>query len=285
MSASSRRAIVATLALAGYSIFLLDFTYLEPLPWRAGQLGVVLLLVAAFGAGMLVGWRWPALLLLAACGIGVLYPSASLQQEGRWWSEHGSEVDGVLVLLVLVPVAIGLGALCGGRLGPRSRIAGAATLALPLIVVAWAGFREASPTDVEPAHPRVISYPAYRGVKLGEHLPHALTALGKPDGGSLPDADFTFGSDLFEFSAGLEDNAPPAHYSLAILEIRDPNAQTAEGVGIGDNLGLAASRYRAHCGYDWVQDGWQPECRVYYDTQGFQQLIFIGDPIEWIKLG
>ena len=82
MSASSRRTLVAVLVLAGYSIFLLDFTYLEPLPWRSGQIGVVLLLVAALGAAMVgAGSWWSYPLLLAAVGIGIYYPSGSLQQE------------------------------------------------------------------------------------------------------------------------------------------------------------------------------------------------------------
>ena len=64
-----RSTLVTAAVLAAYSIFLLDFTYLEPLPWRSGQIGVVLLLVAALGAGMLSGWRWQTLLLLATCGV------------------------------------------------------------------------------------------------------------------------------------------------------------------------------------------------------------------------
>lgn len=222
---------MAALVLVGYSIFLLDFTYLEPLPWRSGQIGVVLLLVAALGAGMLSGWRWPTLVLIVVCAFGVAYPSGSLQQEGRWWSEHGSEVDGTLILLALVPAAVGLGALLG-RLGPPSRVAGGAILALPLVVVVWASVRHADPIDRKPAHPLLVSFPVNSDVLL----------------------------------------------------IRDPRAQTAKGVGIGDNLSLVPSRYRADCDYDYPQSGFQPECSVTRDPEGVSEMIFIGDPIERIKV-
>jgi hypothetical protein len=277
--------VVATLVMAGYSIFLLDFTYLEPLPWRSGQIGVVLLLVAALGAGMLGGGRWWSYpLLLAACGIGVYYPSGSLQHDGRWWSDWfnadtgGSVDDPVLYLLLLAPVAIVLGALVGRRTGNRT--AGALVLAVPLAVIVWAGIRHANPIDHRPAHPSLIVYPSYRGVSIGQRLPRVMSVLGKPDRGSLADGDFAYGHDLFEFSAGVDD-PEPANYRLGFVEIRNPDAQTREGVGIGDSLSLAKSRLDANC--DYYKD-FEPKCNALYDSEGFQRIEFYGDPIEWIRI-
>jgi len=45
-------ALWAAAIVAGWSVFLITYTgYLEPLPWEAGALGVVLLLVVSAGAG------------------------------------------------------------------------------------------------------------------------------------------------------------------------------------------------------------------------------------------
>jgi hypothetical protein len=261
---------LATAALAAWSLFLLDSVFLDPLPWSAGRLGVVLLLIGSVGASLLSGWRRQTLLLLAACGVGLVAPSASLMSTNkRWWSEYGVNTDDVIFLLFLAPPAILLGALAS-RLDRRAQIAGLVVLALPLAMVGWAGFRHAYPIDVKSDHTFRISYPRYRGVAIGQHLPSALAVLGRPDSGSN-DNDLMYGRDVFEFTSS----------TLGIVEIGDPGAETIEGVGIGDSLSLAKSRLHAACYYT---DTFKPICYRYFDTAGLAGIEFIGDPIERIRL-
>src|SRR5262245_30870108 len=76
------RAVAASLALGGWSVVLLGETrYLEPLPWSAGTLGVVLVLVAAFGAGSVAGWTPWALLLFLFLPLGLLSASGSIKYD------------------------------------------------------------------------------------------------------------------------------------------------------------------------------------------------------------
>jgi hypothetical protein len=181
-----------------------------------------------------------------------------------------------------VPLAILLGALLR-RLTGHGRSVGAVVLALPLVVVAWAGFRHIRPIDVHPAEAITISYPRYRGVALGERFPKVLAILGAPDrqDGTI---DLTYGRDTFELTPpDANFDAPEMNYRLVIVDVRSPRAETSEGVGLGDSLSLVRSRLRApgRCYHDGT---FRPYCYVYFDSAGLNQLEFIGDPIEQIRL-
>ena len=68
--------------------------------------------------------------------------------------------------------------------------------------------------------------------------------------------------------------------------ITDPRAATAAGVGIGDSLSVARSRYRAM--YCFVDRHFKPECALNgRDQEGaiLPDVYFIGDPIEAIQIG
>ena len=287
MSKAARRAIAAATALAAWGVFLLDFTYLEPLRWGAAELGVVLLLVAALGAGLVSGWSWWTLLLIPAAGIGVAHPSDAFLVAGwKFLSDEPQDANDAIYLLSLLPVAIVLGAMLS-RATYRAPVVGAVLLSLPLAIVAWAGFRSARPIDREPAHPITLSYPRYRSVALRDRLPKVLSELGQPDRRS-EGIDLTYGRDTFELTpSSLDFSAPRGRYFLVMVRISDPRAETAEGVGIGDNLSLVEARLAKpgvppiFCSHD---SAYKPECTVYFDTSGLKSMTFTGNPIERITM-
>jgi hypothetical protein len=115
-----------------------------------------------------------------------------------------------------------------------------------------------------------------------------LAVLGKPDHRN-EDIDLTYGLDTFELTPpGLDFAAPERKYFLVFVHIKDPRAETTEGVGVGDSLSLVESRltgpdvYPIFCGHN---SNYDPSCTVHFDAYGMKSLTFIGDPIERITMG
>lgn len=268
----------AGLALAGWSVFLLDTGYLEPLPWTAGGFGVALLLMAALGAGLVSGWRrWKLLWLLAAALVGCVSLSGAL-----WYGNPDyPDLNDVALGLFLLPVVIALGGLAT-HLPGRMRLLGGIVLAGPLVVVVWAGFRHLHPVDERPTDRFLIQWgdtKAYRGVRYGDSRRRLLSTLGKPDS-SYFDQGYeylVYGRDTFTVTG--EDGVQE-------IEIKDPRAETSEGVGIRDNLGLVERRltrgWGSQIGIDCRHNRrFEPECSSIVDGR---LIVFTGDPIEAIDI-
>src|SRR5262249_20289083 len=141
--------------------------------------------------------------------------------------------NGALKLLWLFPVALAVGVLVS-KFTPKTHIAGAVLLAFPLVFIAWAGFRHVRPLDYKPTRRVAIAWkstPTYRGVVGSPDRTTVVKVLGSPDR-TLPDGtssvDLVYGRDDFVVTGG----------NVEVIDIKDPSAETPEGVGIGDNLAL-----------------------------------------------
>ena len=275
--------IAAGMALAAWSVFLLDTLYLEPLPSDAGTLGVRLLVLASFGAGLCSGWRWATIAVAAAGAIGLIHVSGSLAYR---------EPDGPIawnstlrVVLVAMPLAVAVGALASLVIAKRLAV-GAIVLAAPIVVGALAGYRHAKPIDVRPANPMLIELrafpnpPPYRGVTIRSDQ-HAMRAmLGPADErrhNSLYGAlGFRYGADWVLVGGDGR------RLGVSTFLIADPRAETRDGIGIGDNLSLVRERYRSSGPYcDSNNSDFRPHCDVTTDG-GHTHLFLTGDPIEQI---
>jgi hypothetical protein len=126
--------------------------------------------------------------------------------------------------------------------------------------LAWAGYRELRPLD-EAGDVSVRT--EYRGVALGSSRADVLEALGPPPPGSHGSSIAPLGDDFDHIGGPPFIATPPgsSHETLRYpdtsvlisdgrvygLVLTDPEAETAEGVGVGDSLGLAEDR---HSGID-----------------------------------
>jgi hypothetical protein len=147
---------LAAVAVAGaWSAELLARTrYLEPLPWSADAPGIVLLLVAAMGGGLLSGWQWWTILVLPAASIGFFHLSESLWDPGvECFPQNTAVVRG----LIFLPVAVLVGAAVARRAPRPAGVAGVALLVVPLIGLGWAAYRHWRPIDVRPKQPPAIA--------------------------------------------------------------------------------------------------------------------------------
>jgi hypothetical protein len=285
LSRDSAFALLAAATLAGWSFVLLDRTrFFEPLPHTAGAIGVALMLVAGLGAGLLGGWNRWTLACVAAGGVGLFRLSESLNYNA---SDNVSLHPRVFEFLWLLPVAIAAGAAIQ-RVAPRSRALGAMVLASPIVVVAWAGYRQANPIDYRPAEiyhlvlPAHVGLATYRGVHMGATPQQVVAVLGRPDHVSQtrknpmwwnePVVDYAYGADDFTFVNGL----------LHRIVIRDERAATAEGVGVRDNLAIARTRIPRTSCFIGLTD-YDPMCSI-DDESSPIEVDFNGDPIESIEL-
>jgi hypothetical protein len=256
--------LIAGVALAGWSLLGLGTTYLEPLPFSAGSLGVGLVLVSCFGAGLLSGWRLRTSVLPPAALVGFVFISDAL---GKYLGYSEEETNSVLRLLWFTPVLLLLGAIIAARFAAPALRTGLLVLLAPLILVAWAGYRHVRPIDRHPSDPLYIDWQTstYRGVIVIAH-PYRAAALAALRA-HIKNPRFWFKGDSVDLERGFVEE----------IYITNPNAETKEGVGIGDSLALVAQRYPdAICKY-WDWSLWQPAC-VTPNTD----LDFVGDPINKI---
>jgi hypothetical protein len=277
------RALLAAVIVAAWSVVLITYTgYLEPLPWEAGALGVVLLLAVSVGAGLVGGWHWWTLLILPAATVGFLYVSEDLFYSGSEFDQYDAAVGRGLLLL---PVAIGIGALAS-RWIRKGLVVGLAVMALPLVGIAWAGERHVRPVDHRPADRLLIDVPsnperpAYRGLAIADTKAQMLELFGRPD--RARGIDYKFGADTVKLSgsyAGVFNERGGATWNgVEYIVIRDSRAETAVGVGIGDNLAVFKRRYPGQwCGLLYRRVG----CEI---SLGYAYVDFDGDPIKSITL-
>lgn len=289
-------ALVPALALAGWSVFLLAHTsYLEPLPSSAAWIGITLLLVVALGAGLLSGWQWWTLLMLPAAFVGLLHLSESLFDSGvECEPYHPALTRGLL----LVPIAIGLGAIAHrlSHHAPAARGVGSLLIALPLAVVSWAGVRHAAPINRVPAsrfvvaHPPLPAPPSYRGLRIGDNKQRMVALLGRPDkidddGSGL--VDYIYGPDTVTYARHVLTGEITRRNIVYGFTIKDPSAETPEGVGIADSLALVSRRISG--AYCLIPLGTHdPVCETndtYEGASGYANVRFEGDPIDTITIG
>ena len=263
-------AALAAVALAACTFLLLDTTSLEPLRWDAATLGIWLLLVAALGAGLLSGLRFRTILLVFVVPVVFLaHPAPTLIAA---FGQSEEVESSALKLLWLVPVAVAVGAV-GSRFSTRTSLVGAALLVVPVIVVAWAGFRQARPVDHVPPHPLLIRWKgvaSYRGVKATDTKSQVIEALGAPVRVS-DDGGLVYGQDTIDLASPRD---------VEVFSISDPRAQTPEGVGIGDSLALVR-RLPGELRCPHNPDTLKAECRL---ILGNTFWIFENDPITEILL-
>ena len=169
----------------------------------------------------------------------------------------------------------------------RSLVVGWALLALPLVLVGWAMARHARPVDHQSTTPLLIAFVpseskktpfvgSYRGVRVGDRVSSLLARLGTPDRREVTDGDiaYWYGNDAFHAWAARGER-------IHAITVRDTRAETAEGVGIGDNLAVA-KRHTPYCDYyDNGFDVFRPSCDWSYP---FQVIRFEGDPIDEIVI-
>lgn len=280
---NAARAILAALPVGAWSAFLFaDTGYLEPLPLEAGTIGGALLIAAAVGGGLTSGWQWWTLLVLPAAAVGLIRISDDLfDSAGDLTSYHPA----VYYCLLLLPLAIGVGAFAS-RWIPHAVGVGLAVMVLPVVGVAWAGFRHARPIDRRPKSPLLIKIPvpparpAYRGLAIGDTKATMLALFGQPD--EVRDSIYEYGADRVtlngESQSVLNANGNHVWDGVEEIEIHNSSAETAAGVGVGDNLGQFRKRYPGEfCGIFHYQDG----CEI---DMGYAYVDFSGDPIESIDM-
>jgi hypothetical protein len=177
------------------------------------------------------------------------------------------------------------------RVAPRrgAPVLGALLLASPLPLAAWATARTIWPHDARPALPRRVDLAvgAFRGVFLGEGTTAARRALsGSVEGSGLRPLDAPSAPLGIFYSPGDATSIRTRDLSLlaehghvVTLFITDPRAEAVANVGIGDNLGLARTRFSGLVCQRSGED--VPTCggRTAHAT-----VLFVGDPIETITL-
>jgi hypothetical protein len=189
----------------------------------------------------------------------------------------------------------------GGRLRIGA-VVGSALVAVGVSPLLLAGIRRAFPLDRSPEHPVLVDQQnaRYRGVTVGDSAEQVRRVLGRPlkkghDNGPV-------GHDFYD-DGGPSNWSPPGTYKqernfsyedVGVLIARgrvygfvitERDAETREGVGVGDNLAIAKRRY-PDMDCDIVNEGSEyatfPACRGRVGPGRY--LGFGQDPIRTITL-
>jgi hypothetical protein len=231
-------------------------TVYDPLPDLPIGIDLAALVLPSLGLGIVIGRFWSAAfpLLLAA-------PFALAGDDGSNAFSYRLPTLAIGVLALAAGVLVLTGVLLRTGRYRLPAYVGAALLLLGAVPLAWAGYRQLRPLD-EGGDVAVES--GYRGVDLGSTRAGVIAALGSPPRGSGGSSVAPLGDD-FDHIGGPPFIATPAlsHETLRYpdssvlvsddrvygLVITDPEAETSEGVGVGDNLALAEDRYSdVECG-------------------------------------
>jgi hypothetical protein len=204
----------------------------------------------SLGLGLVVGRFWSVALPLL---VAAPYALAGDDGSNAFSYRLPALAIGILALGAAVLVLTGV-LVRTGRYRPPAHV-GAALLLLGSVPLAWAGYRQLRPLDQDG---EVAVAAGYRGVALGSARSRVIAALGSPPPVSPASSIAPLGDD-FDHIGGPPFIATPgsSHETLRYpdtsvlvsdgrvyaLMITDPEAETTEGVGIGDNLGLAEERY------------------------------------------
>lgn len=229
----------------------------EPLPNTVAWLGPATWLAGSAGVG-LVFRRYRAIALAALIPLTAAAVSGDPLQE--WLAAVGAVgLAAVMAVMVLV----------GRRAGRVAPVAGLALIVFSLAPLAWAGYRHWRPLDVTPSHPLAIdlAHQSFDGVAIGDPAGRIQARLGRAVVGRLGSSV----NSMLPLGATYEVNGDPppllanisavyrypgvaylvAHGRVVAIVITDPSAQTPAGVGPGDNIAIAHSRYPGlACGFD-----------------------------------
>ena len=258
MRARRLRALVAAVYVTlAFSVFTSVYDPLPDVPLAAA---VALLALPSVGLGLVIGQWWavalPALLALP-------------------WAIRGGDDDNALAYDLSPLDVVGLGAIgavlavagvlaaTAERSRPRNAFAvgGAALVAVALVPLAWAIFRSLSPVDERPARPLPVDVRAGSagGAGLGDDTSAVRGAWGA--GRASPTAPIApLGEDFDSLAAPLFIETPGESHAVlryrgasflisdgrvyaVVVAARD--AETVDGVGVGDSLELARDAYPA----------------------------------------
>jgi hypothetical protein len=231
-------------------------TVYDPLPDLPIGIDLAALVLPSLGLGLAVGRYWAAGVPLL---VAAPYALAGDDGSNAFSYRLPALAIGVLALAAVVLVLTGV-LLRTGPYRPPAYV-GVALLVLGSLPLAWTGYRQLRPIDEEGD---VVIGSGYRGAALGSPRGEVIGALGSPPPGSRGSSIAPLGDD-FDHIGGppFIDTPGFSHETLRYpdasilvsddrvygIVITDPEAETAEGVGIGDNLGLAEDRYSAvECG-------------------------------------
>jgi hypothetical protein len=211
--------------------------------------------VPSLGLGLAVGRFWAA-----AVPLLVAAPYALAGDDGSNAFAYRLPARGLGIFALTAAVLVLTGVLLRtGRLRPSAWV-GAALLALGAIPLVWAGYRQLSPLD-EPGTRLMTT--SFRGVSLEDTRAEVAAALG-PAPASRGSSIAPLGEDFAEiggppFVATSGSTLQSLRYrgtTVLVSDDRvygilttDAEAETAEGVGVGDNLEVAEDAYpNVECG-------------------------------------
>jgi hypothetical protein len=250
----------AAVAYATLAVTALTRVY-DPLPDLPIALGVAALALPSRGLGLAVARPWaPAVPLVLAAAFAVRG-----EDVGNAFSTRLESLD-VLALGVGAGVLTLVGVLAATSPRPRlavlrhwgARVAGGALVALATLPLAWAGSRHVSPEDASPGEPLPVAVTgSIGGVGLGADPATVMRTFGRTSASTTASI-----APLGESFARIA--APPVietpgeshevlRYAGASFLLSDglvyavvvtaEDAETAEGVGVGDNLSVARDAY------------------------------------------
>lgn len=214
-----------------------------------------MLVLPNLGLGIAVGRYWAA-----AVPFLVAAPLALAGDDGSNAFSYRLPAPAIGVFALAAAVLVLTGVLIRTGRFPVPDWAGAALLLIGALPLLWAGYRQARPLDEN--GDRLVGV-GYGGVGLGASRAAAVGALGRPppsQRGSVAPLGDDFddiGGPPFIATPGSSHEAlryPGISVLLSDgvvhgLVITDKEAETGEGVGVGDNLGLAEDRYQSlECG-------------------------------------
>jgi hypothetical protein len=225
-------------------------TFYDPLPDLPIGIDLAALVLPNLGLGLLLGRYWAAAVPLL---VAVPYALAGDDGSNAFSYRLPALAIGVLALACAVLVLTGVLIRTGRFVVPA--YVGAALLILGAVPFAWAGYRQLRPLNESGD---VVVDAGYRGVVLTSEREIIEATLGPAPSGSGGSSIAPLGDD-FDRIGGPPFIATPgsSHETLRYpdasvllsdgrvygLVITDPEAETSENVGIGDNLGLAEDRY------------------------------------------
>jgi hypothetical protein len=210
---------------------------------------LAVLVLPSLGLGIAVGRYWAT-----AVPFLVAAPLALAGDDGSNAFSYRLPAPAIGVFALAAAVLVLTGVLLRTGRFPVPDWAGAALLLVGALPLLWAGYRQVRPLDEN--GDRLVSV-RYGGVGLGASRAAALAALGPPprsQGGSVAPLGDDFdgiGGPPFIATPGSSHEALRYRGVSVLLSdrrvhgfvITDGEAETREGVGVGDSLGLAEDRY------------------------------------------
>ena len=207
-----------------------------------------MLTLPSLGLGIAVGRFWAA-----AVPFLVLAPWALAGDDGSNSFSYRLPALAIGLLALSSAVLVLTGVLLRTARRHLPKWVGVTLLLFGAFPLLWAGYRQVRPFDEKG---ELALDPGFRGVVVGTSRARAVELLGPPSGGGESIAPL---GENFDDIGGPGFIATPgsSHETLRYrgvsvlasdgrvygLVITDEEAETDEGVGVGDNLGLAEDRY------------------------------------------